>query len=170
MNCTKCEVLVHALIDGELDAGHTSDAETHVATCFGCTQILKTLRAMREAMAGADLKWTAPAHLRRHIEAALPLPVASASAHIGASRKFLQPSRRTFFGGFADPCRFRVLHLKSKLVGGRAARPASGGHDRVAAELGLRRRNRDDRSIRPGPPGRMGRFSCGPRLKGDCEP
>src|SRR5258708_2571299 len=101
MNCTKCEVLVHALIDGELDAGHTCDAETHVATCFGCTENLKTLRAMREAMAGADLRWTAPAHLRRHIEAALPLPVASASAQIVAPRKFLQPSRRTFFGGFA---------------------------------------------------------------------
>jgi hypothetical protein len=31
MNCTKCEVLLHALIDGELDAGHTSGGETHVA-------------------------------------------------------------------------------------------------------------------------------------------
>lgn len=100
MNCTKCEVLLHALIDGELDAGHTSDVETHVETCSGCTGKLKMFRAMREAMAGADLKWTAPAHLRRCIEAALPLPLASASAQIVAPRKFLQPSRRTFFGGF----------------------------------------------------------------------
>jgi anti-sigma factor RsiW len=48
MNCTKCEVLLHALIDGELDAGHTGDGETHVATCSGCTENLKTFGAMRE--------------------------------------------------------------------------------------------------------------------------
>ena len=101
MNCTKCEILLHPLIDGELDAGHISEVETHVATCSGCTGKLKTFRAMRETMAGADLKWTAPAHLRRRIEAALPLPIVSASAQIVAPRKFLQPSRRTFFGGFA---------------------------------------------------------------------
>jgi anti-sigma factor RsiW len=101
MNCTKYEVLLHALIDGELDAGHSSEVETHVATCSGCTGKLKTFRAMREAMAGADLKWTAPAHLRRRIEAALPLPLVSASGQIVAPRKFLQPSRRTFFSGFA---------------------------------------------------------------------
>jgi hypothetical protein len=33
----------------------------------------------------------------------------------------------------------------------------------------LRRGNHDDQSIRPGPPGRMGRFGCRSRLKGDCE-
>jgi hypothetical protein len=42
MNCTKCEVLLHALIDDERDAGHTSDVETHIATCSGCTETLKT--------------------------------------------------------------------------------------------------------------------------------
>jgi hypothetical protein len=68
-----------------------------------------------------------------------------------------------------NPCRSRILHLKSKLVGGRAARRASEGHDRVAAEVSLRRGNHDDQSIRPGPPGRMGRFGCRSRLKGDCE-
>jgi anti-sigma factor RsiW len=52
---------------------------------------------MREAMAGADLKFAAPASLRDRIEAALPSP----SAQIIAPRRFSQPSRRTFFGGFA---------------------------------------------------------------------
>jgi anti-sigma factor RsiW len=52
---------------------------------------------MREAMAGAHLKETAPASLRARIEAALPQP----SAEIIAPEKFLRPSRRTFFGGFA---------------------------------------------------------------------
>ncbi len=52
---------------------------------------------MREAMAGPNLKETAPASLRSRIEAALPAP----SAQVIAPRKFSQPSRRTFFGGFA---------------------------------------------------------------------
>ena len=97
MNCAECEILLHPLIDGELDAFHARDVEAHVATCAGCTEKLKTFRAMREAMAGADLKLAAPASLRNRIEAALPSP----SAQIIAPRKFFQPSRRTFFGGFA---------------------------------------------------------------------
>jgi anti-sigma factor RsiW len=97
MNCDDCELLLHPLIDGELDAVHARDVEAHAATCAGCAEKLKTLRAMREAMAGAALKFAAPASLRSRIEAALPQP----SADIIAPRKFSQPSRRTFFGGFA---------------------------------------------------------------------
>jgi anti-sigma factor (TIGR02949 family) len=69
MNCAECDVLLHALIDGELDAGHTRDVEAHVATCPGCAEKLDAFRAMREAMAAADLKERAPAHLRSSIEA-----------------------------------------------------------------------------------------------------
>jgi anti-sigma factor RsiW len=97
MNCADCELLLHPLIDGELDAAHAREVEAHVTTCAGCAEKLKTLRAMREAMAGADLKFAAPASLRDRIEAALPSP----SAQIIAPRRFSQPSRRTFFGGFA---------------------------------------------------------------------
>ncbi|HEX3936876.1 MAG TPA: anti-sigma factor, partial [Xanthobacteraceae bacterium] len=105
MNCAECEILLHALIDGELDAGHARDVEAHVATCAGCAEKLDAFRAMRAAMASADLKDKAPAHLRNRIEAMLPSqPVESparASAQIIAPRKFFQPSRRSFFGGFA---------------------------------------------------------------------
>ena len=95
MNCAKPEVLVHALIDGELDAGHASEVEAHAAACSACAEKLTSLRAMREAMAGADLKFAAPATLRDRIEAALPSP----SVQIIAPRRFFQPSRRSFFGG-----------------------------------------------------------------------
>jgi len=97
MNCAECEVLLHALIDGELDAGHAREVEAHVAACPGCAGKLKTFRAMREATARADLKEAAPAHLRSRIEAALPLPAAQGIA----PPPFIQPSRRAFFGGFA---------------------------------------------------------------------
>jgi anti-sigma factor RsiW len=101
MNCFDCEMLLHALIDGELDAGHTRDVEAHVKICTACAERLKSFRAMHGAMAGAGLKETAPASLRARIEAALPQPSAQPSAQVIAPRQFLRPSRRTFFGGFA---------------------------------------------------------------------
>jgi anti-sigma factor RsiW len=97
MNCAECEVLVHALIDGELDAGHARDIEAHVSECPGCDVKIGVFRAMREAMAAADLKQRAPTRLRDRIEAALPLP----SMQAIAPPKYFEPSRRTFFGGFA---------------------------------------------------------------------
>jgi len=97
MTCDEAETLLHALIDGELDAGHARDIETHVASCPACAENLKAFRAMREAMAGAALKEATPTSLRSRIEAMLPAP----PAQVSAPRQFLQPSRRTFFGGFA---------------------------------------------------------------------
>jgi anti-sigma factor RsiW len=97
MNCADAEILLHALVDGELDAGHARDVEAHVAGCAACAEKLKAFRAMRAAMAQASLKEFAPARLRGRIEAALPLSPSRAVP----SREFLQPSRRTFFGGFA---------------------------------------------------------------------
>jgi anti-sigma factor RsiW len=97
MNCAECEVLIHALIDGELDAGHARDVEAHVESCPACAEKLAVYRAMRGAMAQARLKEPAPAALRDRIEAALP----KSSAQVIAPRQFFQPSRRTFFGGFA---------------------------------------------------------------------
>jgi anti-sigma factor RsiW len=98
MNCAECEVLLHALIDGELDAGHARDVEAHVATCAGCAEKLQTFRAMREALAAAKLKEPAPASLRERLDAALPQPSARV---IVAPQRFAKPSRRSFFGGFA---------------------------------------------------------------------
>jgi anti-sigma factor RsiW len=97
MNCAECEILLHALVDGELDAGHARDVETHVATCAGCREKLNAFRLMRTAIAGANLKEPAPAALRSRIEAALPAP----TAPIIDAQKFSRPSRRSFFGGFA---------------------------------------------------------------------
>ena len=101
MNCAECETLLHALIDGELDAGHSREIEAHVATCAGCTEKFNAFRAMREAMVAADLKEKAPPHLRSRIEAMLPLPPEQSAAPSARPGKFLVPSRRSFFGGFA---------------------------------------------------------------------
>ena len=97
MNCTECEILIHALLDGELDAGHTRDVEAHVADCPACAEKLKAFRAMRGAFGDSNLKEAAPASLRSRIDAVLPKP----SARSGTVTPLVRPSRRNFFGGFA---------------------------------------------------------------------
>jgi anti-sigma factor RsiW len=95
MNCSEAEVLINALIDGELDAGHAREVEAHVATCPTCAAKLAAFRAMHQAMAEADAKERAPAHLRRRIEAAMP----AAATRADRPGKTRQPAWRTFFGG-----------------------------------------------------------------------
>jgi len=111
MNCSEAEVLIHALIDGELDAGHARDVEAHAATCPDCAKKLSAFRELRRAMAAADLKQEAPASLRSRIEAALP--VAPAVPAVRAPAGAVAPAspapslaahwlnRRFFVGGFA---------------------------------------------------------------------
>jgi anti-sigma factor RsiW len=74
MTCDEAEILLHALIDGELDAGHARDVENHIATCPRCGSALEAFREMKAAIAAADVHFSAPPHLRRRIEAALPQP------------------------------------------------------------------------------------------------
>ncbi len=98
MNCASNEIMLHALIDGELDAGHARAVEGHVTKCVVCAKTLDALRALRLAMADADLRYSAPASLRARLDAALPLPI----TRIIAPSAFSRPkARRSFFGGFA---------------------------------------------------------------------
>ncbi len=87
MTCDEAEILLHALIDGELDAGHAREVEDHVAGCPRCATALSDYREMSQAVAAAGLRYTAPPALRRRIEAALPPAQA--------------PSRRAVLRGFA---------------------------------------------------------------------
>jgi anti-sigma factor RsiW len=72
MTCDEAEILLHALIDGELDAGHAREVEDHIAGCPRCAVLLRDYREMSKAVAGADLHYKAPPELRRRIEASLP--------------------------------------------------------------------------------------------------
>ena len=101
MNCADAEIMLHALIDGELDAGHARDVEAHVATCPACAEELKIFRAMRATMTEANLKETAPSHLRNRIEAALAVPAARVAAPRPSWLASMRESWKNFFGGFA---------------------------------------------------------------------
>jgi anti-sigma factor RsiW len=87
MTCDEAEILLHALLDGELDAGHAREVEEHIAGCPRCAAALADYRKMSKAMAGADLRYAAPPKLRQRIEAALP--------------QTRMPNRRSILKGFA---------------------------------------------------------------------
>jgi anti-sigma factor RsiW len=72
MNCEATQVLLHGLIDGELDAGHAREVEVHVASCPRCGASLRSYRAIRGAIRSEPLHYQAPEHLRRRVLAALP--------------------------------------------------------------------------------------------------
>ena len=93
MTCDEAEVLLNALIDGELDAGHAREIEQHIAGCPRCGAAFAAYRKMSQSIAAADLRYTAPAALRRRIEDALP--------KAPAENVLPMPSRRSVLRGFA---------------------------------------------------------------------
>ncbi|SCB12925.1 anti-sigma factor, TIGR02949 family [Bradyrhizobium shewense] len=88
MTCDEARILLHALLDNELDAGHAREVEAHIAGCPGCAAELAAQREMQRVLADTNLRYTAPASLRARIEASLPEPQR-------------QPSRRSVLRGFA---------------------------------------------------------------------
>jgi anti-sigma factor RsiW len=88
MTCDEAEVMLHALIDDELDAGHAREVETHAA---GCARCAGTTRVLSRSAAG--LAWRQPAPIQRtarcggSIDRAVPSPAAT--------------DRRTLLKGFA---------------------------------------------------------------------
>ena len=72
MTCGEAETLLHGLIDGKLDAGHARQIEAHTAQCQRCTAQLLSYRKLRQALQGADLRYAAPASLRRNIDRSFP--------------------------------------------------------------------------------------------------
>ncbi len=73
MTCDEAEILLHALLDGELDAGHAREVELHIAACAHCTALLKAYGQMHDQMARSNLRFAAPSLLRQRVEASLPL-------------------------------------------------------------------------------------------------
>jgi anti-sigma factor RsiW len=74
MTCNESEILVHALLDGELDAGHARTLEAHLRHCSACASQLRRYQKLQQAVASAPLHFSAPVSLRRRIETALPSP------------------------------------------------------------------------------------------------
>src|SRR4029077_14777845 len=75
ITCDEASGLLHALIDGELDASHVREIEAHAATCARCAAELAAMRELQQALRGHALSYTAPASLRGSVDRAVPMPV-----------------------------------------------------------------------------------------------
>jgi anti-sigma factor RsiW len=104
MNCEEASVLLHALIDGELDAGNARGVEAHIATCAACAARLREIHELRKAMVPASLRYAAPLSLRSRIEGKLPMPQAAVA------------SRRSVIKGFAVGATASALAASGVLV------------------------------------------------------
>ncbi len=89
MTCAETEILLHALLDGELDAGHARDVEAHLEGCPRCGAQFRAHREMQQAMSAAQLRYTAPMSLRRRIEMTLPSAPRRASSRRSVLKGFV---------------------------------------------------------------------------------
>lgn len=69
--CSDKLLLVHGLIDGELDAAGALAVEEHLRTCDGCHQDYQRLVQLRSRLRTDNLTHTAPESLRMRIEQSL---------------------------------------------------------------------------------------------------
>ncbi len=69
--CPDKELLLHALVDGELDAGNALAIEAHVAGCAGCAAELEAIREVKARLKAAPLAHTAPQSLLDRLDVAL---------------------------------------------------------------------------------------------------
>lgn len=89
MKCEEATVLLHALMDNELDAEHARAIEAHLTSCASCAARLRSYRIMHEALSAPALRHVAPELLRRRIDSLIPVPRDRA------------PDRRNLLKGFA---------------------------------------------------------------------
>jgi anti-sigma factor RsiW len=72
MRCEQSSLLLQAFLDGEVDAQHGNDFEAHLTICRRCAAELRDCREIRHALSRPEMRYQAPAGLRRRIESALP--------------------------------------------------------------------------------------------------
>jgi anti-sigma factor RsiW len=111
MNCSEAEILLHGLLDKEIDAESARRTETHVGACGRCAAQLRLHRAMVGMMSNANLRFPAPPGLRTRVKEVLPVAAAGASCRRAPFKGFAfgaalsaaagAPYRRTLFKGFA---------------------------------------------------------------------
>jgi anti-sigma factor RsiW len=69
--CTDKELLLHGLLDGELDAANTLICEAHLSECAACAAEFGRLQALRSKLRTPGVPFEAPVALRARIAAAI---------------------------------------------------------------------------------------------------
>jgi anti-sigma factor RsiW len=100
--CTDKELLLHGLLDGELDAVNTLSCEAHLGECAACAAEFKRLQALRSKLRTPGVPFEAPAALRERIAAVVGEARGdSAVADTQRDRGAVVPNGRTTVGPMA---------------------------------------------------------------------
>jgi anti-sigma factor RsiW len=75
--CPDKELLLHALADGELDAGNALEVEAHIAGCAGCAAEYEAMRQVKARLGAAPLAYAAPPTLLARLDEALEAEAAA---------------------------------------------------------------------------------------------
>jgi mycothiol system anti-sigma-R factor len=89
MSCDFSGTLLHAYLDGELDAMRAAEFERHLETCRECTATLGAAESLRSTLQRAQLYETAPTGLRKKIRAELRVPAGKANGSTVAAWRWL---------------------------------------------------------------------------------
>jgi mycothiol system anti-sigma-R factor len=116
MSCDFSGTLLHAYLDGELDAMRAAEFERHLETCRECTATLGAAESLRSSLQRAQLYETAPPELRKKIRAELKFPSAKAGGSPVAAWRWLAAAAAillvTAVAWFAVP-HFRTMSSES---------------------------------------------------------
>lgn len=85
MNCAEARALLHAHLDGELDAAHELEVERHLSACRECRAEHENLLALRDAVRARAPRHPAPAHLRARVADLLRPAPDAARRRVGRS-------------------------------------------------------------------------------------
>ena len=88
--CADMKLLMHGLLDGELDAANALRCDEHLATCTNCAAEYETYRSLRQVIRTHDASRRAPDALRSRVLAALDA-AAEAPAGQTKSRRAVPP-------------------------------------------------------------------------------
>ena len=69
--CAEYELLLHGLVDEELDAANASACEQHLAGCESCSTVFNDARQLRQRLRASTLRFSASDRLRSNIEGEL---------------------------------------------------------------------------------------------------
>jgi anti-sigma factor (TIGR02949 family) len=88
--CADMKLLMHGLLDGELDAANALRCEEHLATCSHCAAEYEAFQALGQVIRTSDVRYKAPDALRSRVMAALDAasePPTSIDRHRAAPRR-----------------------------------------------------------------------------------
>ena len=71
MNCEDARLLLHAHLDGELDAARDLELARHLAECPECAREFERARAMRSRLRSGEFHYAAPAGLEARVRGAM---------------------------------------------------------------------------------------------------